>query len=357
MENCAPDRISRFSCEPGGARAKYGVRMSEHQPIHLSDQADYISGITFEAFLKRTAARHPFLYEMIGRPDVARLNRFIATMNRLSWEFEEDDGGGRGSVYNVAQKVTDNRARGMTRLLELFSTSGSTMPGPETVILDVLAGDGTISRFARGLQSAPTIISADLSGFMIESCLLQGLPCLRQPASDSLLRDGVLDGVLLAYGSHHLDADARNDAASEAKRMLKPEGRFVLHDFESGGPMDAFFGQVVHPFSATGHPHPHFSRDEIKTLMNGAGFKDIQVFEMPDPFQIPGQTEAAAKAGMLAHLWHMYGLVKLGYKTQAERDDLEARVSATLGAIKTKRVGNRWVASLYRSALVGVGTA
>ncbi|MEM6662818.1 MAG: methyltransferase domain-containing protein [Pseudomonadota bacterium] len=331
--------------------------MSEHQPIHLSEQVEYTPGMSFEAFLKRTAARHPFLYEMIQRPDDAVLDRLLMTMNALSWEFEEDGDGGRGTVYNVAQKVADNRARGMTRLLQLFSPSGDQMPGPDTVILDVLAGDGTVSRFARTLKQAPTIISADLSGLMVEACLLQGLPCLRQPASDSLLKDGVLDGVLIAYGSHHMDANGRTAAAAEARRTLKPGGRFVLHDFESGGPMDAFFADVVHPFSATGHPHPHFSRAEMQDLLDGAGFRDIVIFEMPDPFQIPGNTEAAARAGMLAHLWHMYGLVKLGYKSQAERADLEARVNATLGQIKTQRDGTTWRAHLHRSALVAVGTA
>lgn len=330
--------------------------MGEHQLLAPQSHAAYLGDFLYEDYLEYITSQHPFLAWMIGTAPGPALDAYVEVMNRISWEFEGDATGGRGDLYNRAQMVLGNRAEGMVRLLSMFSADG-TIPGSECVILDALAGDGTVSRVAWMLEKAPTIISADLSGLMIQSCMEQGLPCIRQSASRSLLRSDVLDGVLIAYGSHHLDDVERRMAAAEAKRTLRPGGRFVLHDFEVGGHVDAFFRDVVHPFSATGHPYPHFRRDEMEVLFEGAGFSDVQIIDMDDPFVIPGVTEQGARAGMLAHLWNMYGLVKLDADTAQGRADLERRVNATLGQITVTGQDSTWEARLPRTALVAVGVA
>lgn len=330
--------------------------MGEHRLIAPQAPPAYIGESSFADYLEYVQGRHPFLARMIAARPGPKLTAYVAEMNALSWEFEADAGGGRGNAYNTAQMVAGNRSAGMATLLSMFGEEGA-MPGRGRIVLDALAGDGTVSRFAATLAGAPTLISADISALMVQSCMEQGLPCVRQSAAQSLLRDDVLDGVLIAYGSHHLDAAARRAAAAEAMRTLKPGGRLVLHDFEVGGPVDAFFREVVHPYTATGHPHPHFTRGEMRDLLEGAGFRDIRVIEMDDPFLIPGLTAEGARAGMLAHLWHMYGLIKLGCETAAERDDLEARVAATLGRIDVYETGHLWEAKLGRTALVAIGTA
>ena len=228
---------------------------------------NYVADLSFDQFMDRTARLHPDLARLIDRERSRDIGPYLRSMHEASWEFETTATGGRGIAYNVAQKATDNRAEGMTALLSLFSPEGADVPGPGCVILDALAGDGTISRFAAGLPRRPTIISGDLSGYMVAQCMEQNLPCIRQSAATSLFSDRVLDGVLIAYGSHHLTAAERQRAADEAFRTLKPGGRLVLHDFETGGAVDRWFGEVVHPFSLTGHPHPHFSRDEMTRLM------------------------------------------------------------------------------------------
>jgi len=331
--------------------------MNELQELVASSGVAYLSDLDFDGFLEHIAHRHPFLGRMIDRTDSHRIETSIDAMNRASWEFEGDADGGRGTAYNVAQRAVGNRGEGMRSLLRLFSETGNDLPGPDRVILDALAGDGTVTRFASTLPIRPRIVSADLSALMIENCLAQGLPCIRQPATESFLRAGVLDGVLIAYGSHHLNAMERRQAAAEAKRTLKPGGRLVLHDFETGGAVDAWFGDVVHPHSITGHPYPHFSRAEMDDLLKSAGFHDVHVFDLSDPFLINGETEDEARTAMLHHLFHMYGLVKLSIDSPAGLDVLARRTAATLGKMALTRSPDGWTARLPRTALVATGTA
>jgi len=328
-------------------------------PAVIDTGAGYLGPLSYADHLRWLQTRHPDLAALVDPrfSDPAAIDPLIAEMNRVSWEFE-DAGAGRGASYNVAQRVIENRSVGMRRLLALFAEPGAAMPGRGTVILDALAGDGTIRRFVdAALPEGPQILSADISRFMVARCRDQGFPCLRQPASKSLIGDHRLDGVLIAYGSHHLDDADRQAAADEARRTLKPGRRFVLHDFPQGGAVDAWFAQVVHPYSTTGHPHRHFDAAEMARLMTRAGFAAHRVFEMSDPFVVPGATPEAARLAMLRHLHAMYGLDKLPLATAADIAALDALVRATLGEIRIARAPRGYRATLDRSALIAVGTA
>jgi Methylase involved in ubiquinone/menaquinone biosynthesis len=320
--------------------------------------AQYVAGLSFEDFVAMTKFRHPRLHGLLD-PHWQCDGRAQAEVDRLnvqSWEFEGQTEGGRGNDYNLAQRNIDNRHIGMTRLLRLFGEDGDTLPGPRTVILDVLAGDGTLRRFCERFGgTSPEIISADMSRLMVDACLAQGYPSIRQSASKSFLKDAVLDGVLIAYGSHHLTNPERREAAREAHRTLRRGGRFVLHDFETNGPVDRWFREVVDPFSATGHPHPHFSADEMRQIMSDAGFRDAKVQAMEDPFVLTGDTPQAARRTMLQHLRMMYGLVRLTLESDADWDRLEALAADTLGEMTIRAVDRHYEATLMRDALVAVG--
>lgn len=315
----------------------------------------YLNGYSFGEYLAHLRHGHPELYDLLSHDRCRDAERHVAKMNSTSWEFEDEKAGGRGLAYNHAQKSADNRKTGMIALLKCFSPT-SEIPGPGFRILDVLGGDGTVARFCKSLGlRAPTIYTADISKFMIDACLAQALPCVRQSATRSLFRDNVLDGVLIAYGSHHLDSTARRLAVCEAYRTLRAGGRLVLHDFEIGGRSARWFDSVVHPYSRTGHPHPHFSRDEMSDLLAGAGFGDVKVFEISDPFTLPGSSAEEARHNAIMHMYDMYDLIKVADSARDIALRLERLITETLGPISIRQEEGRYVAEIPRHALVAVG--
>jgi ubiquinone/menaquinone biosynthesis C-methylase UbiE len=171
-----------------------------------------------------------------------------------------------------------------------------------------------------------------------------------------MFRDDVLDGVLIAYGSHHLDGEERQQAVCEAHRTLKAGGRIVLHDFEIGGKSARWFDSIVHPYSRTGHPHPHFSRDEMYDLLRRAGFRNVSVFEIHDPFTLDGASAKEAKRNAIMHMYNMYDLIKIADTPSDIALRLEKHIMRTLGPIQVSQEGDRYVAQISRDALVAVGT-
>jgi SAM-dependent methyltransferase len=321
--------------------------------------SDYLNGKSFADFYQIAAASFPDLCTLLdqGRTAEDPMREYTQMMNSLSWEFEDVADGGRGAAYNVAQQATGNRQTGMLALLSFFSPSYRDMPDASVRILDVLGGDGTLARFVNSLQgSRPTIYTADLSRYMVEACLRQGLPCIRQGATQSLFQDNVLDGVLIAYGSHHLTFADRLLAASEAYRTLKPGGRLVLHDFETGSRTAQWFEEVVHPYSRTGHPHPHFSRQEMWETFEKVGFRDIRILELNDPFTLVGDSAEDAIEQAAMHMYHMYDLVKIANDQADIFPRVKKSIEETLGPIEVSERGEEFLATIPRKSLVAIGT-
>jgi SAM-dependent methyltransferase len=320
---------------------------------------DYLVGTSFADYLKIAATSFPDMWALLDHDAIIghQTHEYIQEMNAASWEFEDVTTGGRGVAYNVAQQTINNRQLGMVALLKCFSPTFSEMPDSDIRILDVLGGDGTIARFVENLTGPkPTIYTADLSRYMVDACLKQNRPCIRQSATRSLFQDNVLDGVLIAYGSHHLSLHDRQIAANEAHRTLKPGGRLVLHDFETGEETAKWFEEVVHPYSRTGHPHPHFSRQEMWQIFGEAGFRDVRILDLNDPFTLPGATADEAKNNALMHMYHMYDLVKIANVETDIASRVETCVRDTLGHIEVHNNGQGFIATIPRRALIAVGT-
>lgn len=331
--------------------------MSERVDSDLLSRV-YIDNLTFEDYLKEIREIYPNLYDLLEpeRIKASAIDEYINKMDKLSWEFEDKDVGGRGVAWNLAQDNLDNRKVGMTHLIKCFSPSGNEIPESTFQILDVLGGGGAIARFLSTLgKHIPTIFTADLSKVMIGACRAKKLPYIRQSASRSLFRDNALDGVLIAYGSQLLDLETRQLAVSEAHRTLKPGHRLVLHAFEVGQGVARFFDDVVHPYSRTGHPHEHFTRPGILNLFTQAGFRDVRIFEMSDPIILRGQTPEEAKRNAIMHMYSSYDLVKVGNSEREIEEVLEPLIVNTLGPISVSREQDHYVAEIPRTTLVAVG--
>jgi ubiquinone/menaquinone biosynthesis C-methylase UbiE len=331
-------------------------KITDMLTAHTEQTALYVNGYSFEEYLDYLRHGHPGLYDLLSHEKYCDAEQHILKMNMISREFEDEKIGGRGVAYNVAQKSTDNRKVGMTTLLKSFCSSFE-IPDQGFRILDVLGGNGTFARFCKTLKHhTPTIYTADISKLMIDACHAQALPCVRQSATRSLFRDNVLDGVLIAYGSHHLDSHARRLAVCEAHRTLRAGGRLVLHDFEIGGRCAKWFDSIVHPYSRTGHPHAHFSRQEMLHLFTSAGFHDVRVFEIHDPFTLRGGSPEEAKHNAIMHMYHMYDLIEIADFACDIAPRLERHITETLGPIAIRPEEGWYVAEIPRQALVAVGT-
>jgi ubiquinone/menaquinone biosynthesis C-methylase UbiE len=259
--------------------------------------------------------RAPRLYALLDP------QRLAADAPQVPVDFESGKAGGRGDSYRDAQRDPYVRGNGILALFRLASPDGTLDSWrPEHVVLDVLGGDGTLARAVSRLlpaASIPTVLTSDLSAGMVLAAQRHGLAALRQPAQALRLRDRAVDAVLLAYGTHHIPVDERPVAVAEALRVLRPGGRLVLHDFAESSPAADWFSHAVDPFSRTGHRYPHFTAEQMRQLLINAGYVDVTVGPLYDPFVFTAATPQAARHALGAHLWQMYGLTRLGDNPEA----------------------------------------
>ncbi|HEX6873736.1 MAG TPA: class I SAM-dependent methyltransferase [Micromonosporaceae bacterium] len=327
--------------------------------------SSYLPSLTLDEYLRTLAKVHPRLHSALdfNRPGtVEALDLLAATRS----EFDSDHSG-RGDSYRRAQQDALVRWTGIRQLL------GLSIPGSSTgssLVLDVLGGDGTLARAAHtradSFVTEPAIVTGDVSGPMIDQALAQGLPAVRQAAQFLFLRDESMDGVLLAYGTHHIAPEHRPAAVAEAVRVTRPGGRIVLHDFDESSPMAGFFTQVVHAHATGGHAYRHFSRAALVALFEAAGLS-ARVLDVYDPLVVAADTELAAKQRLCRYVGDMYGVggyfaaladVEAAWHVLVEHFDHTAYLSTVDCPAQSRPVvyqaGGTFVAELPRIAIVAV---
>ncbi|WP_020670037.1 class I SAM-dependent methyltransferase [Amycolatopsis nigrescens] len=283
--------------------------------------------MTLMDYRRHIRARFPWFADLLRFEwphDPGRIER----LSVLSNEFETDDGDGRGESYRRAQRDPMVRLVGISKLFCLAAgvESLDAIP-PEWRLLDVLGGDGTLAKTFDSLRPGrgSTVITGDLAGNMITEALRAGLPAVRQQAQRLLLRDEVLDAVLVAYGSHHIPVEDRMDVCQEAYRVLRPNGRLVFHDFAEESRVAYWFSEVVDRYSRNGHEYPHFAPDQLRKHLDNAGFNVVDLDYVYDPFVVSAATPDAARRKMGRYLFDMYGLVGLAADGASE-DETADRV-------------------------------
>lgn len=334
----------------------------------------YLGDLDAEAFARAFAQSHPDFADALwlDRPGAAEvLRKMVDAAN----EFETDAGAGRGDSYRHAQRVTAARLTGIRTLFGLALGDQELRCIPfGWRLLDVLGGDGLIARALNmmrpGLTRQP-VLTSDVAESMILHACAQGLPAIREPAEYLFLRDASFDAVLIAYGTHHIDPLERPDMCRDAFRVLRPHGRIVLHDFECGSAVARWFDEVVDRWSLGGHQYRHFTRAEFRTLLEDAGFSDVEVRQVYDPISLRGHSAREATDSLLDYLIAMYGLRRLVARGERGRRwlyewlranmqcDLDAVVGLepnASGQLTARETEAGWVASMPRIALVATGT-
>ncbi|MER5223916.1 class I SAM-dependent methyltransferase [Streptomyces flaveus] len=309
----------------------------------------------------------PHVYALI---DEERALGFEADKDRD--DFGTAQQGGRGESYVAAQQASPE-AR-ITGIRGLMSLVVGPAVGDRPIVLDLLGGDGLLHRVGLGLDMPDmTMVTCDASSFMVARAWAAGVPAVRQRAQRQVFRSGSVDGVLLAYGSHHVPEPERQAVADEAWRVLRPGGRFVLHDFAEGSPMAIWFQDVVDKESTTGHDYAHFTADWMRECLARSGFRSVTTNWMFDPIVATGTSAQGARAALGQYLLQMYGLDKLA-QTHGEQGAPMAAVELARGIFRwetstafdgmgnhvrecvVERLGpSKWQCVLPRFALVAVG--
>lgn len=282
-------------------------------------------------------------------------------------DFGSAEQGGRGESYVAAQQAyPEARVTGIGQLMALVvGPAGADRP----VVLDLLGGDGLLHRVCRrpDLPDA-TVVTCDAASFMVARAWAAGVPAVWQRAQRQVFRSGSVDGVLLAYGSHHVPEPERQDVTDEAWRVLRPGGRFVLHDFAEGSPTAVWFRDVVDRQSATGHRCAHFTADRMREGLVRSGFHSVTMNRVFDPIVVTGTSKRGARAALGRYLVQMYGLDKLvaahGHEgASMVAFELARRIFRFDGMgdhvreCAVERLGpSQWRCILPRFALVAVGT-
>lgn len=272
---------------------------------------DYLPGLSVEDFEQSFSTQFPEMASALWlrRPG----GEAILDVERAEANEFESDESGRGDSFRRAHERSSVKATGMSSLLRLATghTEVSDVPAGFR-LLDVLGGSGTLVRVTRELpdwkSSRNWILTGDVTSAMVRQALDYGLPALRQPAQFLLCQDGAFMAVLIAYGAHHIPVPERGTCYREALRVLRPGGRLVVHDFETGSPMAQWFGNVVDTYSPTGHQYTHFSRDDFREELQAAGFARTEVRSVYDPITIWADTRDAARGRMLQYVIDSYGL-------------------------------------------------
>ncbi|ODA93216.1 hypothetical protein BFX40_10210 [Mesorhizobium sp. SEMIA 3007] len=263
---------------------------------------------------------------------------------------------GRGSEYlDSIQLSLLARSEGVMDLLGKMHPNGRDGLCSSLIFCDLLAGDGYVNKVAHrllGEARCPSFINSDVSQFMVDRCIRDGLFAIWQGATDPFwIKDGSVDGVLMAYGTHHIPRVQRATAVRAAARILRPGGIFVLHDFEEGSPTARWFTDVVSTHSVTPHDYPHFTAGEVLDLFAAAEFDGVTVQRIADPFVFHSGDEESALELLAEYVVKMYGLEQLRSHTQRVLTLLDEY----FGLVVTQTAHGEFEARIARNALVGSG--
>jgi ubiquinone/menaquinone biosynthesis C-methylase UbiE len=334
--------------------------------VEGSASAKSVPGDSPLAQVDELARDYPDLYAAV---DIERVNLWTDQLREEAPAACDFGPSGRGIPYLAAQvRNPGARAVGISSLLRIVLEAPRNTGGHPPLMVDLLGGDGLVRRVCAALGLGDiSVLTCDLSPYMVAEAWRKGVPALLQRAEQSLLKSSSVDAVLLAYGSHHIPTELRQTVVSEAYRILRPGGIMLFHDFLHGSATEAWFRDVVDSYSATGHKFPHFSSSDIIGYLERTGFEHCEVRTLADPYMAIGADPEVAEYNMGDYLVSMYGLTR----AESEFGDYKARLWAvqqarqifgagqdgagTEGGLRFEKAHRRWTMEIPRQAVLGLG--
>jgi SAM-dependent methyltransferase len=186
---------------------------------------------------------------------------------------------------------------------------------------------------APGAFGGALVVTNDLSPHMFTRAGAWGFPTREDARRLSRsFRAEAFDGVLFAYGTHHIDD--MGAALAEGWTVVKPGGTVVVHDFLDEGPAGQWFHRVVDRRSKTGHDFPHIGPVQMAAHLLRAGFRDVRLHEIQDPFLFfAAEGERTARELALGYIMGMYGLEFPGGADDLEREIRDILTYPELGEV------------------------
>ena len=173
--------------------------------------------------------------------------------------------------YDVLGKIPFLRATRDT-LLEVAA------PSPGEHVLDVGCGTGTLAIAMKSRVGSGEVRGIDASSEMIEVAREKATKAGAQvdfqvvPMEGLPFADASFDLVTSSLMLHHLPDDVKRQGLAQARRVLKPGGRFLALDLltQSHSPLHHILGLL-------GHARAAGTVDTLRPMLKEAGFAEVEV--------------------------------------------------------------------------------
>ena len=169
-------------------------------------------------------------------------------------------------------------------------------PKPGDLILELAAGQGDVGfALAASLGESGRLITSDFSSAMLDIARRRGseldltnVEFLELDAEDLELEDDSVDGVVCRWG--YMLMPNPGIALAETRRVLRPGGRLAFAVWAGGdrNPWISLAGRILvarghMPPPAAGEPGMFVlaDKEELRALVEGAGFTDVEMDEVP----------------------------------------------------------------------------
>ncbi|HCA3579198.1 TPA: class I SAM-dependent methyltransferase [Salmonella enterica subsp. enterica serovar Ball] len=194
------------------------------------------------------------------------------------------------------------------------------------ILLDALAGNGTFERTISQLYSRyPACIGNDVSLPMVMQGIQDGRRIYWTDITRDILNEGFADYAIAAYGFHHVPINRRTAFIQGMISRMKLGGILTVHDFVSGTPTARWYSECIHQYRTVGHDYPHFTPDELYTLLINSGLKEISINIIYDPFIIPVNQDDDYQhiiSKFVVYLIRLFSLDKLFYLCEEKTPDM-----------------------------------